>query len=469
MAPGSRAREAGVLRGYCVRFVLAGCCASVAALPASGETISNALARAYNGNPDLNRTRAHTRGSDEAVARAKAGFRPQVSGTGSLGYNYANENVFGAMFVGSSFPTEAGLTVTQNLFNGNQTVNGVRQAESQVLQSREQIRTTEQTTLQNGATAYMNALRDAAVLELNRSNILILEEQLRQTRDRYGVGEVTFTDVAQTTASLARARSNFYGSRSNVGRSAAAFREVIGDNIGRLEAARPVDELLPATIEEAIAVALTEHPLIQAALHEADAAQLQVQINEAQLYPTLNLTGNVQQANQNQGTPQNHLFNGSVLAQFSVPIYSGGATSASVRQAKEAQAEARLTVDIQRDTVRANVITAWGVLQSTKAVIQSSRAEVKASELALQGVRDEAKVGQRTTLDVLTAQQMLLNARVGLVSAERDRVVASYAVLGAIGRLSAATLHLPVVLYDPTVHFDQVKDKWGGLRTPDGR
>lgn len=436
---------------------------------AHAETISGALARAYSENPDLNRQRAHTRVTDENVSTAKSGYRPQVSGTGSLGFNYADESIFGATYRGTSFPTSAGLTVTQTLFNGNRTANSVRRAESQVLQSREQIRTTEQNTLLRGATAYMNVLRDTAIQDLNRFNIIVLEEQLRQTRERYSVGEVTFTDIAQTTSSLARARSNFATSGSNIANSFANYREIIGDQPRHLEPARPVDALLPRTVQEAVALSMREHPLIQAALHDVDAASLQVQVNEGQLYPTLNVAGNVQNNNQYEGVPQNRLFNGSVLAQLSFPIYSGGETYAAVRQAKEAQAEARLEVDVQRDSVRANVESSWAVLQATKTVVLSSRAEVQASELALRGVRDEARVGQRTTLDVLNAQQALLMARINLVSAQRDRVVASYNVLAAIGRLTATNLNLGVVVYDPTIHLDQVKDKWGGLRTPEGR
>ncbi len=436
---------------------------------ARAESISSALARAYMGNPDLNQQRAATRASDEGVSRAVSGYRPQVSANASLGYNQINETLENNIQKGSSFPTTGSLTVTQNLFNGNQTTNGVRQAESTVLQSREQTRNTEQNTLQNGATAYMNVLRDTAILDLNKNNIIVLEEQLRQTRDRFNVGEVTRTDVAQAESSLATARSNYFTAQANLQNSIANYRQIIGVEPRRLEAARPIDPLLPTTLQAAITVSLAEHPAVQAALHNADAAQLQVQIQEGQLYPNLNLVGNVQQNNQYAGVPNNHLFNASVVAQLSVPIYQGGAVYAQVRQAKELLAQARLQADLQRDMIRAAVVSSWGQLETAKAVIRSSQAAVKSSEIALDGVREEAKVGQRTTLDVLMAQQTLLNARVNLVSAQRDRVVASYVVLAAAGRLSATNLSLNVVQYDPTIHYDQVKDKWIGLRTPDGR
>ena len=440
-------------------------------LPTIGyaETISSALARAYMGNPDLNQQRAAGRATDEGVSRAVSGYRPQVSATATAGYNYLNETIGGGVTKGSAFPSAGGLTVTQNLFNGNQTTNGVRAAESTVLQSRETTRNTEQNTLQNGATAYMNVLRDTAILELNKNNITVLEEQLRQTRDRFNVGEVTRTDVAQAESSLATARSNYFTAQANLQNSIANFRQIIGVEPKRLEAARPIDGLLPATLQSAITVALSEHPAIQAAFHNVDVAQLQVQVQEGQLYPTLNVVGNVQQNNQYQGFANNRLFNASVLGQLSVPIYQGGAAYAQIRQAKELLDQARLQADLQRDMIRAAVVSSWGQLETAKAVIRSSQAAVKSSEIALDGVREEAKVGQRTTLDVLIAQQTLLNARVNLVSAQRDRVVASYVVMAASGRLSATNLALNVVHYDPTIHYDQVKDKWIGLRTPDGR
>ena len=322
---------------------------------------------------------------------------------------------------------------------------------------------------QQRAGTYMNVLRDTAILELNKNNITVLEEQLRQTRDRFNVGEVTRTDVAQSESSLATARSQYFTAQANLQTSIANYRQIIGVEPRRLEAARPIDPLLPRTLEQAIAVSLAEHPSIQSAFHNVDVAELQVQLNEGMLYPTLNLVGNVQAANQYEGYPAGKLFNGSILGQLTIPLYDGGNTYASIRQAKELLAQARLQADVQRDAIRATVVSSWGQLETAKAVIRSSQAAVKASEIALDGVREEAKVGQRTTLDVLNAQQLLLQSRVNLVSAQRDRVVASYTVLASVGRLSAPNLGLTVIEYDPTIHFTQVKDKWIGLRTPDGR
>ncbi|MGH6838950.1 MAG: TolC family protein, partial [Methylocella sp.] len=205
------------------------------------------------------------------------------------------------------------------------------------------------------------------------------------------------------------------------------------------------------------------------ALHAVDVAALQVKLVEGELYPTVNLVGSVQNNYNFQGVPGERFLNASILGQVTVPIYQGGEVYARTRQAKETLGQARLQADLQRDLVRAAVVSSWGQLDTARGVIQSSKASVKSNEIALDSIRQEAEVGQRTTFDILFQQQQLLNARVALVTAQRDRVVASYAVMAAIGRLSAANLNLNVTQYDPTIHFDQVKDKWIGLRTPDGR
>jgi outer membrane protein len=450
-----------------------------AASPGWAETISGALAQAYYANPDLNQQRAGVRASDENLPRATSSWRPTATATGQFGYNYLDITT---PTTSASFPPTGGasrlragtdpgtlsLTVTENVFNGNRTANGVRQAESNILGARETLRNTEETILLGAATAYMNVLRDTAILDLQKNNIIVLEEQLRQTRDRFNVGEVTRTDVAQAESSLASGRSSYFTAQSNLKTSIADYRRVIGVAPSRLEPARTIESLLPRTLGEAVTLALAQHPSIQAALHAVDAAALQVKLVEGELYPTLNVVGNVQQNYNFFGVPGERYFNGSIGAQLSVPIYEAGEVYARARQAKETLGQARLQADLQRDMVRESVVSSWSMLDAARASIQSSKAAVVSSEIALDGVRQEAAVGQRTTFDILQQQQILLSARVSLVTAQRDRVVASYTVMSAIGRLSAANLNLAVVEYDPTIHFDQVKDKWIGLRTPDG-
>ena len=362
-----------------------------------------------------------------------------------------------------------GLQVTQTLFDGLRTPNSVRQAESNVFSSRETLRNQEQSILQSAAQSYMDVLRDTATLELRNSNIKVLEEQLRQTQDRFKVGEVTRTDVAQGESGLAGARADYYTAQASLQNSIASYRQVVGDQPTRLEPAKPFERGIPATLNAAISISQIEHPNVQAALHNVDVAELQVKIAEGALYPTISVSGSVSRRYDVSSVSGSSAFTGFVGGSVSVPIYEGSAPYATIRQAKESLGQARFQVDVVRDQVRAAVISAWGLLESSKIVVQSNQAAVNASEIALNGVREEARVGQRTTLDVLNAQQTLLNARVALVGSQRDRVVASYAVLASVGRLSTGLLGLKLKTYSPVVHFEQVKDKWFGVRTPDGK
>ena len=443
---------------------------AVCAGPATAiaETMSGALAKAYSSSPDLNVQRAGTRATDENINRAKAGYLPVVNLTASLGLQHLSSNALGRASVGTT-PRSIGVSIQQNLFNGFRTRNSVRQSESQIFQSREQLRLIEQNVLANGAAAYMNVLRDTAILNLRRNNITVLQQQLRQTQDRFQVGEVTRTDVAQSEAALAQGQSDALVAQTQLQNSLAVYRQVIGRRPRRLAPARPVATMLPRSQGRAISVSQREHPAIVAALHNADAMKLAVKVAEGALYPSVNVTGSVQKAYDASNVPGSRAVQSSIIASLNVPLYSGGLNYANIRQAKEQYGQARLQVDVQREAVRAAVVSAWGVWQASQQVIRARQVAVRAAEVALNGVREEAKVGQRTTLDVLNAQQALLNARVQLVTAQRDRVVASYSLLASVGKLSAGTLRLKVKRYDPVLHFNQVRNKLWGVRTPDGR
>jgi outer membrane protein len=368
------------------------------------------------------------------------------------------------------YPRGAALNLSQTLFDGGRTGNAVRQAVAGIDAARAAMRLTEQATLQNGATAYMNVLRDTAVLDLRKNNIAVLEQQLRRTRDRYEVGEVTRTDVAQAEATLALARTEFYAAQSQLRTAVANYRQIIGAEPKNLQPAQSVEGLLPKSLDRAVAIAIVEHPGVVGALHQADAAALAVKVAEGALAPTLSVGAQLaQQYDSFLGSPATRQFSASATGRLDVPIYQGGVEYASIRQAKEQLGQARFNADVQRDSVRASVVSSYGQLETAKASLLSSRAAVEAAEIALQGVREEAQVGQRTTLDVLNAQYALLNARAALITAQRDRIVASYAALGSIGRLSATTLGLDVPIYDPQAHFEAVKDRWIGLDAPGGR
>ena len=443
----------------------------IAATPVRAATMEAALLRAYQNNPQLNAQRASVRATDESVPQALSGYRPKVAAAASGGGQFSNQlstSTGRKIEEGPQGPHAAGATVTQTVFNGNQTANTVRAAESQVSGAREGLRLLEQSVLLAAATVYMDYLRDAAILEVQRSNTRVLEETLRQTRQRYGAGLVTPTDVAQSDAQLAAGRTQELAAEANLTTTRANFRRIIGNEPGQLAPASPVDRYLPETLRDAAEITLTENPNVTSAMYGIDVSFLNVKINEGALFPTVSLQASVQKTWQ-QTITQIRQFTASAVAQVSVPIYQGGAEYSLIRQSKETVEQQRFTLEQVRDQARADLITAWGQLLAGKAQIASSKSQVEASEIALLGTRQEASVGQRTVLDVLNAQQALVNARVALVTAQHDRVVASYAVLSSIGRLSPQVLHLATPVYDPSVHYHQVRDNWMGVRTPDGR
>jgi len=447
---------------------------------AAADTLEWALVQAYQNNPSLNAQRAALRATDENVPQALSGYRPKLSITANGGYDYAStlsHSVSQAVFPNTVSYTNfaepyeqrgIGATATETLYNGSQTANRTRQAESQVMGARETLRVTEQQVLLDASTSYMNLLRDQAILDLNRRNVEVLTEQLKQTRDRFNVGEVTRTDVAQAESRLAAGRSALLGAQSNYVTSEANYRRVIGIDPGRLAPGTPVDRLSPPTLPGAISQGETQSPSVGAAMYGVDIAELAVKISEGALYPNLGLAASASR-NWDPLYNVNKQTAASLVGTLTVPIYQGGAEYSAIRQSKETVGQQRLNLDINRDQARATVVQSWGQLDATKAQIEATTAQVNAAEIALNGVREEARVGQRTTLDVLNAQQELVNARVALVTAQHDRVVASYTLLAAVGGLSMQRLGLNVTIYDPQVHYQQVRDAWIGVRTPDGR
>jgi len=466
-----------MLRGSWGLLAVASVAFATTAIPAFADTIEKALVQAYQNNPQVNAQRAALRATDENVPQALSGYRPKISATGSVGELYTDQKslvtgTFGVKTTQSQSgwvtPKSAGATLTQTLYNGFQTGNRTRQAESQVFAARETLRVIEQTVLLDAVTSYMNLLRDNAILDLQKRNVEVIQEQLRQTRDRFNVGEVTRTDVAQAESRVAAAQSQMLAAQANQITSRAAYRRVIGVEAGRLSPGTPVDRLSPRVLDLAVAQGQAENPAVSAAEYGVDVAALQVKVSEGALYPVVTLNASAQK-NWDASLSSVESFQGSVTGQLTVPIYQGGAEFATIRQSKETLGQRRLELAVNRDLARASVVQTWGQLEAAKAQITATQAQVAAAEIALNGVREEARVGQRTTLDVLNAQQELVNARVALVTAQRDRVVASYSLLSATGRLSVAVLGLQVPIYDPVTHYQQVRDSWFGVRTPDGK
>ena len=438
--------------------------------------MKSALARAYEGNPQLNAQRASVRATDEYIPQALSGYRPRIGATATVGEQRADlidvtttrsGNVYTPLGT-TATPYTYGVTVTQNVFNGFQTANRTRTAESQVMAAREGLRVLEQTILLNGATSYMDVLRDTAIVQIQQGNVATLRQVLEQTKKRFSVADVTATDVSQAAAQLAQAESALLAAEATLTTSKGNYRVIIGVDPQGLVPAAPVDRFAPPTLIGAFALGDQNNPNITAGMYGVDVAYLQVKINEGALYPTMNIQAAFQQ--QYQPLPgEQSLFTAGLTGQLSIPLYQGGAEYALIRQSKEGAAQQRLNLDLVRRQVRASVTQAWAQLTAAKGELEKAKIAVSAAEATLNGMRKEARVGERTTFDVLNAQQVLVNTRTTLVQAQRDRVVASYNLLAAVGRLSPQVLSLPTTIYDPSVHYYQVRDAWSGLRTPSGK
>jgi outer membrane protein len=446
---------------------------SFVSAPAKAETLEQALADAYLVNPVLNAERARLRAIDEQVAFAKSGLRPNV--TGSADTNYVNQNsdsrnalglnAGGLSTDGVTHPRGYSLQLSQPLFEGFQNLNAVREAKAQVQAQREALRTTEQTVLLDAATAYVNVVRDQAVVRLRENDVKVLSEQLKATRDRFDVGEVTRTDVAQAEARRSEALATLSVAQANLKTSRAAYEQVIGHPPGNLQTPPSIRHLLPQTLDAAMTLGDGENPVILAAVYNEEASLYAVEQIMGELLPDVSLqAGYEKRFDQSQFTKD--IETTTVTLQANVPLYQGGSVAARVRQAKETNNQLKREVEDARLRVHADVIANWGILQSSGPAISSAESAVSANKIALTGVREEEKVGQRTTLDVLDAQRELLNSQIGLVSALRDRVVAEYSLYAAIGRMDAQTLGLSVPYYDPLEHYEIVKNKWFGLKPP---
>lgn len=469
--------------------------------PACGETLKDALAAAYLYNPTLKAAQAQLRATDNQVSLAKSGYRPTVSATfqdgwddihtkvktmataaalpvcptgnigasttATCGTNFAslplNSLSGGGFGNGTSNPRLAQITATETLFDGFRTYNNVKGAEALVEAGREDLRGAEITVLLNAVTEYMNVVRDAAIVKLRQNNVKVLSEQLRATEDRFKVGEVTRTDVAQAQSGLAASQADLSIAQGTLYGDEALFAQFIGHPPVNLRDPGPPTKLLPKTLQGAIDIAEAENPGILGAIFRERAQQHQVKAVKGQLLPSLSLNASQSWANQPFGLPSVAFESETrVFGQLTVPLYQAGSVSAQIRAAIETLSQARQNVDAQRELARANVSSQWGLIIAAKGNVAAGKSAVEASRIALEGVREEEKVGQRTILDVLTAEQTYLNAGVNLVSFQRDLVVASYGVLANIGHLTANDISLAVEVYDPTRYYGEVKDAWYG-------
>lgn len=437
--------------------------------PVSAETIREALASAYRYNPQLDSQRALLRASDEDIARANAGYRPTITGNASVGYQNTNQRP-DSLAEGVTNPKGYNVTLNQPIFRGGRVLSFVREQEASVRAAREQLRLVEQQVLLATATSYMDVVRDQAIVRLRENNVNVLTRELKATQDRFAVGEVTRTDVAQAQSRRATAVSQLDLARANLKTSRATFERLVGHPPSNLAAPTTPDRYLPKTIDEAQAVATREAPAVVQALYLEQQGRATVDKIYGELLPSVSLQAQYG-SNLNPSRTVDQTESTAVTAQLSVPIYEGGEVRARVRQAKQQHVSRIQQIEQARSEAQATVVTAWSRLQASKAQLQSDQVAVEASRTALAGVREEERVGQRTVLDVLNAEQELVNTEVQLATTQRDVVVNSYTLISAVGRLNAQELGLTAEVYDPDEHYHEVRRKaWGtNITHADGR
>ncbi|WP_245409574.1 TolC family outer membrane protein [Allosphingosinicella vermicomposti] len=431
---------------------------------AQAETLREALVRTYNSNPTLTGARAQLRGLDEDVAIARAAGRPGVSATG--GFNQDLTQTGG----GTGRNLSATVNLEYPLFAGGAVRNNIRAADERVLAGRANLRATEGDVFTDAVSVYMDVIRDRSIVELNRNQVRVLETDLQASRDRFEVGDLTRTDVAQSEARLALARSNLELAQGRLTTSEENYRRVTGALPGDLQPPPPLPQL-PQTADHAVDVALANNANLVAIAAQIRAADRQVAVARAGRLPTVSAVGTGQAVNY-LGTADDQFGSGSTVSntqtstgvgvQARLPLYQGGAVSARVRQAQALQSELlEQGVEIERGIV-AQTRAAFATYRAALDAIESNEVAVSANSLALEGTRAEQTVGTRNVLDVLNAEQELLNSQVQLVTARRDAYVAGFGLLNAMGQAEIEDLNLDggTALYDPVANYDRVSRRW---------
>ncbi|EWY42240.1 membrane protein [Skermanella stibiiresistens SB22] len=456
-----KSRLSGLARGTSLGAVLGGALlALVAGHPASAQSLEEALANAYATNPTIDSQRAQLRATDELVPQALSGYRPTLEAGADAGYSRQRSRGAGRTLDSNLAQRGVDLSVVQPLYSGGRTAAGTKRAEALVQAQRADLLSTEQSVLLDASTAYLDVVRDQAVVDLNINNEQVLRRQLDASRDRFNVGEITRTDVSQAESRLARAVSDRIQAEGALRASRAVYTRLIGSPPGQLTAPRLRFDL-PATREETVSLAESNNPSVVAAEFTETAARNAVDQVRGELLPSANLRGTLSRTYE-PSSSADRSDGASVTASVTIPLYQAGSVEARVREARQTASQRRIQIEEARRQVVENAIRAWEGLTTARATIESRQSQVRSSEIALEGVRQEALVGSRTTLDTLDSEQELLDARVELVRAQRDETVAAFSVLSATGQLTARQLGLQVKLYDHESHYKQVRDKWWG-------
>ena len=409
-----------------------------------GISLPQALALAYNGNPEINAARAELRALGERVPQAQALMRPLVNAT------VKSDSVFSGASLNERLSRadtlDLGIEVTQRLFDGFQTHNNVSAARAQVAAARKNLANQEQNVLFSAASAFMDVLRDRRIAALRRQNTGFLDEQVRAAEGRFELGEATRTDVAQAKSQRALASALLSSALADMEASEALFERITGAAPRELRPARVPTALLPASLKEAQNIAQREHPAILANRYTADAAAALARSAQGALMPSVNLTASLNDTFKLNAPaasalaasdPSREKVEATVGVKLTIPLYQGGGASSRVRQAKEVMGQRRIEADGSRLRVRAAVSTAWAQLKAAEANVAGFQTRVTAARLALEGVIEEQSVGQRTTLDVLNANDQVVSGEILLLGAQRNLVVGGYALISAVGQLSA--------------------------------
>ncbi len=445
--------------------VLITAAANAAEPGATKFTLMEALGIAYETNPQLAAAQAGLRATDESVAMANAKWRPNISASGTYAYNEAKISGTGGMKT-ITHPLQGTIGFSQELFRGGRTYAEIGRAKANVRASRAELQATEQTVLLAAATAYMDVVRDTAIVNLRRHNVDVLRRQKDSTALEFKAGSLTRTDVAQAEARLAGAQAALTTAEGQLAISRASFGQVIGRPAESLEEQPASPKALPESEDAAVNNAVRGNPALVQAQELEKAADYAVDDAIGAMLPEANIQGGYQYS---QNSYASALGAGQVTqgigvqAQINIPIYQGGGEQAAVRQAKQLHAQAQLNVSVADRQVREAVTSAWNSYQAALASITSNEATAKSNDIAFTGVSKEQRVGGRTILDVLNAQQELLNAQVAVVTSQRDATVAGFQVLAAAGMLTAKNLGLKVKLYDPLEHYESDAASWIGL------
>ena len=420
----------------------------------SADSLQDALVKAYQSNPQILAERANLRATDEDVAQAIAQWRPTVSISADYAKTHSESKTDGLpRALQRTEPWSADITATQTVFAGGRILAQRRQADAFVNAGRARLHSTEQTVFLGAISSYMNVVRDESVLKLNQTNVELLKKQLEAAQARFDVGEITRTDVAQAEARLAAGRASETSAQATLKASRLAYERSVGEAPGTLDS-KPAAPALPESEAQAREIANVQNPTLVSARAQEDAARYGIDFAVGQMLPTVTVQASYGRSGQERGPAETIGDDSRIVARATVPLYQGGAEWSAIRQAKELNNRARLNVEDARRATDESVQNAWEAYRAAKSSSEANRQQVRAAEIAFEGVQQEQEVGSRTTLDVLNQQQEFLNARVALVRSERDEVVASYSLLSAVGKLTAQDLELPVQVYDPVGNYD---------------